>query len=112
LQSLADLIPDPAPRSAFLSSALAGSGLSGASSSLRSVANPSTSATSAAAASVIASADLERIEKLFARHMGPMAKVLVRRESYANSLDTLCRALASHLDKDAERQRFLNDAGL
>ena len=62
--------------------------------------------------SVIASADLERIEKLFARHMGPMAKVLVRRESRtANSLDTLCRALASHLDKDAERQRFLNDAG-
>ncbi|MBP7446703.1 MAG: hypothetical protein KA855_17610, partial [Zoogloea sp.] len=62
---------------------------------------------------VIASADLERIEKLFARHMGPMAKVLVRRESRtANSLDTLCRALASHLDKDAERQRFLNDAGL
>jgi hypothetical protein len=112
LQSLADLIPDPAPRSAFLSSALAGSGLSGASSSLRSVVNASTSATSAAAVSVIASADLERIEKLFARHMGPMAKVLVRRESRtANSLDTLCRALASHLDKDAERQRFLNDAG-
>ena len=112
LQSLADLIPDPAPRSAFLSSALAGSGLSGVSSSARSVVNASTSATSAAAVSVIASADLERIEKLFARHMGPMAKVLVRRESRtANSLDTLCRALASHLDKDAERQRFLNDAG-
>ena len=113
LQSLADLIPDPAPRSAFLSSALAGSGLSGASSSLRSVANPSTSATSAAAASVIASADLERIEKLFARHMGPMAKVLVRRESRtANGLETLCPALASYLDQDVGRVRLLREAGL
>ena len=42
----------------------------------------------------------------------PMAKVLVRRESRnANSLDTLCRALASHIDKDAERRRFMADAG-
>ncbi|MBL8459909.1 MAG: protein kinase [Zoogloea sp.] len=117
LQSLADLIPDPAPRSAFLSSALAGSGLSSASSLARSVTSASTSAASATATAtgsgVIASADLERIEKLFARHMGPMSKVLVRRESRtANSVPTLCRALASHLDKDAERQRFLKDAGV
>jgi len=41
-----------------------------------------------------------------------MAKVLLRREArQANSLETLCRALASHIDKDAERQRFLTDAG-
>ncbi|MBL8460571.1 MAG: protein kinase [Zoogloea sp.] len=115
LQSLADLIPDPAPRSAFLSSAFASSGLSGASSLARGVTSASTSAASATAtgSGVIASADLERIEKLFARHMGPMAKVLVRRESRtANSVPTLCRALASHLDKDAERQRFLKDAGV
>ena len=42
----------------------------------------------------------------------PMAKVLVRRESRnANSLDTLCRALASHIDKDADRRRFMAEAG-
>ena len=41
-----------------------------------------------------------------------MAKVLVRRESRnANSLDTPCRALASHIDKDADRRRFLAEAG-
>jgi hypothetical protein len=41
-----------------------------------------------------------------------MAKVLVRRESRnANSLDTLCRALASHIDKDADRRRFMAEAG-
>ena len=56
--------------------------------------------------------ELARIEKLFARHIGPMARVLVRRESRsANSPETLCRALASHIDKDAERLRFMADAG-
>ena len=53
-----------------------------------------------------------RIEKLFARHIGPMARVLVRREARsADSPESLCRALAGHIDKPAERLRFLNDAG-
>ncbi|NUQ72928.1 MAG: hypothetical protein HUU21_05170 [Polyangiaceae bacterium] len=61
---------------------------------------------------MIPDADLARMEKLFARYIGPMAKLLVRRESRnANSLDTLCRALASHIDKDADRRRFLAEAG-
>jgi serine/threonine-protein kinase len=61
---------------------------------------------------MIPDADLARMEKLFARYIGPMAKVLVRRESRnANSLDTLCRALASHIDKDADRRRFMAEAG-
>jgi serine/threonine-protein kinase len=60
----------------------------------------------------VADEDLARIEKLFARHMGPMARVLVRREARsAHNLETLCRALASHLDQDAERRRFLAEAG-
>lgn len=111
LQRLADLIPDPAPRSAFLSSAMAGSGLPSLSPSSRSVASSATG--TATASGLIPEAELARIEKLFARHMGPMAKVLVRREARtANGLETLCRALASHLDKDVERVRFLKDAGL
>lgn len=106
LQRLAELIPDPAPRSAFLNSAMAGTGASLSSS------RSSVSTGVASAAGVIAEADLARIEKLFARHMGPMAKVLVRRESRtANSLDTLCRALASHLGQEKDRRRFLVDAG-
>ena len=55
---------------------------------------------------------LAQIEKLFARHIGPMARVLVRREARsADSPESLCRALAGHIDKPAERLRFLNDAG-
>ena len=63
-------------------------------------------------AGVISDELLGQIEKLFARHIGPMAKVLVRREARsADSPESLCRALASHIDKPAERLRFLNDAG-
>lgn len=119
-QLLADLIPDPAPRAAFLSGVVASSGPVSAMSQARtasvqagagSVAGTGSGASSAQV-SVIPDEELARIEKLFARHIGPMARVLVRRESRsANSPETLCRALASHIDKDAERLRFMADAG-
>ena len=114
---LAAMIPDPAPRSAFLSSVVAASGaVSGAASSrsvLGTAARSSASVSAAAGAvSVIPEADLARVEQIFARYIGPMARVLVRRESRtANSVATLCRALASHIDKDAERRRFMSEAG-
>ena len=55
---------------------------------------------------------LARVEKLFARYIGPMARVLVRRESRAaDSLEALCRTLAGHIVKPAEQQRFLREAG-
>ncbi|NML28469.1 protein kinase domain-containing protein [Zoogloea dura] len=125
-QQLATLIPDPAPRAAFLAGVAAASGLSGASrataathsrplssGSKASVSGAASgSASPAVAVGLLADEDLARIEKLFARHMGPMARVLVRREVRgAHNLETLCRALASHLEQDAERRRFLAEAG-
>ena len=55
---------------------------------------------------------LARVETLFARYIGPMAKVLVKREAKGvDSVEALCRALAGHIDKPADRLRFLADAG-
>ena len=55
---------------------------------------------------------LARVETIFARYIGPMAKVLVKRElRHADSVEALCRALAGHIDKPADRQRFLAEAG-
>ncbi|MBS0346829.1 MAG: protein kinase [Proteobacteria bacterium] len=117
---LAALIPDPAPRSAFLSGVVAASGAVSGTASPRSIAagtaarsSASVSSAAAGAVSVIPDVELARVEQIFARYIGPMAKVLVRRESRtANSVATLCRALASHIDKDAERRRFMSEAGL
>jgi serine/threonine protein kinase len=116
-QLLADLIPDPAPRGAFLTSVVASSGPVSSMSQIRTGAVQAggasrTAGGTTAFAGVIPDEELARIEKLFARYIGPMAKVLVRRESRtANGPETLCRALASHIDKEVERQRFLGEAG-
>ena len=113
---LAQLIPDPAPRAAFMSG-LAG-GTTGAAPATRSrplatgAASAATPPADGGVAGGISDELLAQIEKLFARHIGPMARVLVRREARsADSPESLCRALASHIDKPAERLRFLNDAG-
>ena len=117
-RQLADLIPDLAPRSAFLAGVAGGEGTgAGSRPSVAGRTRPTASLEAAPAvalsgATVIPEAALERIEKLFARHIGPMARVLVRRASNgADSLESLCRSLAGHIDKPAERQRFLKDAG-
>jgi serine/threonine-protein kinase len=65
-----------------------------------------------APAAALADDALARVETLFARYIGPMAKVLVKREAKgADSVEALCRALAGHIDKPADRLRFLADAG-
>jgi hypothetical protein len=62
---------------------------------------------------LLADADLERIGKLFARYIGPMAKVLLRREvAHGGDLEALCRALARHIDSAEQRQHFLREAGV
>ncbi len=63
-------------------------------------------------AAALADEALARVETLFARYIGPMAKVLVKREAKGvDSVEALCRALAGHIDKPADRLRFLADAG-
>lgn len=113
-EQLGRLIPDPEPRAAFLSGVAADTGtVTAARQSVSPAAAPVASPSAGIAeGGAIPAEALARIEKLFARHIGPMAKVLVRRESRgADGLESLCRALAGHIDKPAERQRFLNDAG-
>jgi serine/threonine-protein kinase len=51
---------------------------------------------------------LSRCEKELARHVGPLAKMLVRKEAArARDLAALYEALAEQIDDDAERKTFL-----
>ena len=117
---LADMIPDPAPRAAFLTGVTAGEGTAPGSRQPLTSSRQPVSMVPATASQIAGTAEtgaipadaLARVEKLFARYIGPMARVLVRRESRAaDSLEALCRTLAGHIDKPAEQQRFLREAG-
>jgi hypothetical protein len=120
---LAGMIPDPAAQAAFLAAVPAAvpPSSAGTPSSSQRVASAAVSAAQKTATaapagvpagSAFADADLERIGKILARHIGPLAKVLLRRESaQAGDLDSLCRALARHIDHEDEQRRFLRDAG-
>ncbi|MBL8435709.1 MAG: hypothetical protein JNL99_12340, partial [Zoogloea sp.] len=112
---LGALIPESEPRTAFLAAVVTMNSRPLPGTTEMRTGQPGTGIRSGpptTAPGMIPDADLARMEKLFARYIGPMAKVLVRRESRnANSLDTLCRALASHIDKDVDRRRFLAEAG-
>lgn len=51
---------------------------------------------------------LQKIERQFAIHIGPLARVLVKRASQrAETLDDLYGLLAEHLQSAAEKERFL-----
>jgi serine/threonine protein kinase len=56
---------------------------------------------------------LDRASRLIAEHVGPIAKVLVRKEArHADSLRALYLRLAEHVQDPRERARFIRDAGL
>jgi eukaryotic-like serine/threonine-protein kinase len=53
---------------------------------------------------------LRRLEDHLGKYLGPMARVLVQRESKkAQSLEHLCRLLATHITAEWERSRFLRE---
>ena len=53
---------------------------------------------------------LQTIERRLARHLGPIARRLVRGAASRNSsVDDLCMELAGSIDAPAERKRFLSD---
>jgi serine/threonine protein kinase len=55
---------------------------------------------------------IERAVQLLAPHVGPIAWVLARRAAQrADSVRSFYQLLAQHLDRKAERARFLRDAG-
>jgi hypothetical protein len=52
--------------------------------------------------------EFEAIRTLLARHIGPIAKLLVEKAaSQARTPDEFCERLASHLAKQPERQSFV-----
>ncbi|WP_374263457.1 protein kinase [Zoogloea sp.] len=132
-RQLAEMIPDPAPRAAFLASVEGGDAASRQplTGSARAGARAPDSRQPPLSQAPLSQAPLSqnpreplvfpagldeaavaRIEALFARFIGPMARVLLRRElRAADGLESLCRALAAHIDKPKERQRFLIEAG-
>lgn len=60
------------------------------------------------AAAALAPEALARLESALARHLGPIARHLVRRHApAANTIEALASALAAELDDDRERKLFL-----
>ncbi|MCM8596029.1 hypothetical protein [Accumulibacter sp.] len=58
-------------------------------------------------------ADPGRVGQLLTRQIGPLTKVLLRREAaHATALESLCRAPATQIDKEEDRKRLLSDAGV
>jgi predicted Ser/Thr protein kinase len=56
-------------------------------------------------------ATLARIERALATHLGPLARLLVRREAQRGSdLDRLVAALAEHIDAAPQREHFVGEA--
>ncbi len=53
---------------------------------------------------------IAQLENILARIIGPLARVLIKKEARkVNDLDSLCLALAAHIDDTQSRQLFLQD---
>jgi serine/threonine-protein kinase len=66
--------------------------------------------TTSAGVAAIAPAEIDRAQSDLARHIGPIAQVLVRRErAAAQSAEDLWQRLAKHIDKPADREVFLRN---
>jgi serine/threonine-protein kinase len=62
--------------------------------------------------SEIAPALVQRAERELARHVGPIARILVKRAlDTTHSPDEFWQALATHIERDAERQAFIRARG-
>jgi hypothetical protein len=109
---LATLIPDAAPREAFLSAVTQ---VTGVSRSLTSqtlqrsqrleLSRPVPATTRLAF--LLDEARLKQVEQAYARHIGPMARVLVRKAlPGAVDAQAFCAALAAHLESEAARHQL------
>jgi eukaryotic-like serine/threonine-protein kinase len=98
---------EPAPPPSVVSASVAGQATSAA--------NVGNAASSSAATAIgLASwdpAELSRIERALATHVGPMARVMVR-EAARNCSDatSLASAVSRHIPEDAKRQQFIDSA--
>lgn len=70
-------------------------------------------ATAARGTSTVSEQDGEHAARALARHLGPIAKVLVRRAiRQAGSREELWTALAQHIESARDRAAFLRDGGI
>jgi len=109
-KSLSTSIDKVEQREAFLRDALkvsrvgAGTGTSGLVASTLIAPQPN------AATASIPQADIDQAQAELARHIGPIAPLLVRRErAAAQSAEDLWQRLAKHIDKPADREVFLRN---
>jgi serine/threonine-protein kinase len=64
----------------------------------------------AAEGTVISQEELDRVQRALARHMGPMAKVMIKRAMpAATSAQALWQSLAGQINDEAGRVEFLNE---
>ena len=95
-QTLSRNIPSPAARERFMAEALAGTGRDGGASAPQ-------------PRSTLDERDIEQARQELARYLGPIAKVLVRRESAgAPSVPALWDRLAARIERPADRAAFLS----
>jgi serine/threonine-protein kinase len=74
---------------------------------------PATAVTPSPASAGLAPADLDRAAAALAAHVGPIAKVLVKRAAaQAKDLADLCKRLGEHLASDAERAELRRKLGV
>ncbi len=107
---VAEKIEGPKDREAFLAAMLQIARASGSPAGVRSRSSEVTAPEQARAA--LTPAQIETATRALAHYVGPLASVLTKRAAQqANSLDALYGLLAHHIGTDAERTRFLQEAG-
>ncbi len=109
---LADAVPDGAEREAFVAHLRGldvGSSAAGAAPVAPAAASRPQVAQVAATPSVVFDAALlARCEKQLAQHIGPLARVLIKRAANdSGNVSELVRRLADHIDSEPERRAFL-----
>lgn len=110
-ETLSRNIPSQVARERFMADALTGTGRSGNANVTQARATLSGSAPtgSASAGSSLGEHDMEQARQELARYLGPIAKVLVRREAAAaRSVPALWERLAAHIEHPADRATFLS----
>jgi len=105
-RSLSSNIPQDEGRSRFLREALAS--LRGSAGSRPAPEDLATVVSTPAAPPSLPDTEIERAQRELARHIGPIAKVLVKRAlATAQTSQQLWAALATHIERPADREAFL-----
>jgi len=108
-RSLSTSIEKVEQREAFLRDALQAS-RAGTSRAGTTIASTMVMSSPGAGSATVAQTDIERAQAELARHIGPIATLLVRRErAAASSAEDLWQRLAKHIEKPADRETFLRN---